>query len=669
MKNKHIKMCLIVGIASLFFAASIAPMVIGYNAEPKESDKHLADLRFVCTDANGFDKARFEHYKERLLRDLSNNGITIEAEKKESKIRMPIEHPSSPASSGPMNSPWPMKCHDLRHTSQSPYSTADNSYNEKWRFKCDWMEASATIGDDGTIYFGDLDWWFYALYPNGALKWKYETGGLIWSTPAIAEDGTIYIGSWDDYLHAIYPNGTRKWKFHANSADIASSPAIAEDGTIYFGTLWSLGDGGKIHAVNPDGTEKWHYQTGYTITSDPAIGDDGTVYIGSGDTYLYALWPNGTLRWRFKTGDEIHGHPSIADDGTIYIGSYDDYLYALYPNGNMRWKIKLGYGTSGNPSIGVDGTIYFPSDKLYAVYLNGTKKWSFSLGTNQMIDKSSPAISADGTIYVGTHMSDLDGGFIVAVNPNGTERWSKKIANEGCYSSPAIAEDGTIYIGVTGGIGSNSWLYAFGVGELEADANGPYYGLINQPVQFTGSATGGYTPYDWHWDFGDTYTSEEQNPTHIYTLPGNYTVILTVTDNTSNTSSDSDITWAWIQETNTPPNKPNIDGPTSGNAGTSYDYTFSVIDRDGSIIYLYIEWGDNTNSGWIGPYDSGEQITMSHTWSSQGTYTIKAKAKDPYDDEGPWGELEVTMPVNYQISQQSSTTLFFQILQRILNTR
>ena len=35
----------------------------------------------------------------------------------------------------------------------------------------------------------------------------------------------------------------------------------------------------------------------------------------------------------------------------------------------------------------------------------------------------------------------------------------------------------------------------------------------------------------WSWDFGDGSTSDEQNPAHSYTEIGNYTVILTVTDN------------------------------------------------------------------------------------------------------------------------------------------
>jgi hypothetical protein len=64
------------------------------------------------------------------------------------------------------------------------------------------------------------------------------------------------------------------------------------------------------------------------------------------------------------------------------------------------------------------------------------------------------------------------------------------------------------------------------------------------------------------------------------------------------------------------------------------------------IILLFIDWGDGTDSGWIGPYNSGEEVTKSHKWSEQGNYTIKAKAKDVFDEESDWGYLEVTMPKN-----------------------
>ena len=44
-------------------------------------------------------------------------------------------------------------------------------------------------------------------------------------------------------------------------------------------------------------------------------------------------------------------------------------------------------------------------------------------------------------------------------------------------------------------------------------------------VQFTDTSTGPAT--QWQWDFGDGTTSIEQNPSHEYTAPGDYTVTLT----------------------------------------------------------------------------------------------------------------------------------------------
>lgn len=34
----------------------------------------------------------------------------------------------------------------------------------------------------------------------------------------------------------------------------------------------------------------------------------------------------------------------------------------------------------------------------------------------------------------------------------------------------------------------------------------------------------------YHWDFGDGTQSNEENPEHVYTKTGRYTVVLTITD-------------------------------------------------------------------------------------------------------------------------------------------
>jgi len=49
-------------------------------------------------------------------------------------------------------------------------------------------------------------------------------------------------------------------------------------------------------------------------------------------------------------------------------------------------------------------------------------------------------------------------------------------------------------------------------------------------VQFTDESTEGTSPITtWRWDFGDGGTSEGENPSHIYSAAGSYTVSLTVT--------------------------------------------------------------------------------------------------------------------------------------------
>jgi len=52
---------------------------------------------------------------------------------------------------------------------------------------------------------------YIALYNEsaslGTLKWRYATGGIVFSKPAIGSDGTVYFGSHDYYLYAITATG------------------------------------------------------------------------------------------------------------------------------------------------------------------------------------------------------------------------------------------------------------------------------------------------------------------------------------------------------------------------------------------------------------------------------------------------------------------------------
>jgi len=155
----------------------------------------------------------------------------------------------------------------------------------------------------------------------------------------------------------------------------------------------------------------------------------------------------------------------------------------------------------------------------------------------------------------------------------------------------------------------------------------------------------------------------------------NIQVILAVFDDTPHQSYSDPPSgapfWAYyVDETvmaripNNPPVAPDIDGQTSGTAGEEYEYTFFTTDPENDAISYYVDWGDDTNSGWTDFVASETEITLTHTWDEEGTYTIRAKAKDICDAESDWGTLEVVMPVN----QQVINPLLQMLLERFPNT-
>ena len=108
----------------------------------------------------------------------------------------------------------------------------------------------------------------------------------------------------------------------------------------------------------------------------------------------------------------------------------------------LRGNPLFGFQLFSSPALAADGTIYVGSTDgiLYSVDSNGTVKWGYETG-DQIV--ASPAIGSDGTIYVGSADRQL-----YALNPDGTLKWvypTKAVL----VSSPAIAADGTIYVAGT----------------------------------------------------------------------------------------------------------------------------------------------------------------------------------------------------------------------------
>jgi hypothetical protein len=120
-----------------------------------------------------------------------------------------------------------------------------------------------------------------------------------------------------------------------------------------------------------------------------------------------------------------------------------------------------------------------------------------------------------------------------------------------------------------------------------------------------------------------------------------------------------------ITTPNDPPSNPTITGEKNGQNGQSYTYTFVSTDPQDQDIFYMIEWGDGQTLDWFGPNPSGQEVTKSHSWADQGTYTIRAKARDIYGKESGWGTLEVTMPKSKQAN--FNLNIFYWLFERFPN--
>jgi len=103
-----------------------------------------------------------------------------------------------------------------------------------------------------------------------------------------------------------------------------------------------------------------------------------------------------------------------------------------------------------------------------------------------------------------------------------------------------------------------------------------------------------------------------------------------------------------------PPNTPMTpSGPNSGKPDSIYSYYSSTTDSDFDKIYYMFDWDDGMTTGWLGPYDSGEMISSTHSWS-EGSYNISVKAKDEYGQESEWSQ---ELQVNIMNSKPNKPTL------------
>jgi PKD repeat protein len=120
----------------------------------------------------------------------------------------------------------------------------------------------------------------------------------------------------------------------------------------------------------------------------------------------------------------------------------------------------------------------------------------------------------------------------------------------------------------------------------------------------------------WHWTFGDGSSSALRNPSHSYATGGNYTVTLTVTDNSKATATSS-ATVAVVAPP--PPDQPPLASFTSSCTGRTCTFTDASTD-DGTVAAWAWDFGDNQGAS-----------TLRHptySYAADGTYSVTLNVTD-----------------------------------------
>ena len=449
---------------------------------------------------------------------------------------------------------------------------------------------------NGTLYFVDSAKYLNAVSApassnsSATLKWRYKLdGNVIWPSIAIGAEGSVvYLTSKSGALYAINTaSGNLRWRYQAGSA-IESSPVIDDAGVVYFGSY-----DGKVYGVSAEGNLAFRFATGGRVQSTPAIGSDRVLYVGSNDHKLYAV-PLPTYAadnvvhqpaalWSHRTPGAIASSPLVGDQ-VVIIDSYSNALTALHsssdgllasspwprfrannqgessydptPVGEILWSARTLGVIPSSPALSPDDSqvaVGSYDNNLYVYDVqSGEQLWSYDTGSVIM---SSPSYSRDGqVVYVANYTGTLFALTAPSAGSNGVLLWQYQMGGDTGYANPAVDSNDNVYIG-----SKDKYLHV-------VDASGK---LI------------------WRYRVSSSITSsiavDERDGT-VYFAAGSYLYAVSAP---SGTSSSGKLKWRY-QTDGFPSNSPAIgDGGSVVYIGSRKGYLYAINSIDGILRWQH----------------------------------------------------------------------------------
>lgn len=369
----------------------------------------------------------------------------------------------------------------------------------------------------------------------------------------------IVIGSYSD-SNEIFDNNIEGEKVYLQGIGIDIGTSTTEN-LVYRNYLDDFDDNAKDLGTGNtwynSSTQEGNYWDDYTGKDDDNgrgdipynINDDASVQ----DIYPLGYFQSGSqdpiISININPNPATHGQTVYFNGHVIYDGTILDWEWSSSINGVLSHLEDFTYSglSIGTHTISLrveddDGYWSEPDTKTLVINPQNQKPTA----TNVIVNPKSAlygeevylygvGMDYDGIVTGWNWRSNLDGflsgesSFTTSNLSVGTHIIYFKVRdNKGEWSNEILIRN----VIISGSSASNE--------PPNADSGGPYLGYENTAISFNGSeSTDDGTIVSYIWDFGDGANGSSASPTHIYVRSGNYTVTLTVTDNSGKTDTDT----------------------------------------------------------------------------------------------------------------------------------